>query len=476
MIVANINSFFCNTKQFHILLFCQSLLHVFIAISLRYLTIFVSLRHQMNSNMRKKQQIIVLMVCLFAWGTGWAQHIKFSKGPNIAIGIRHTKDTVKTAYANLGIMTNVYNVRGLDVNVLSSFVQNNMNGVQLSGIGNIVARNANGVQLGVLANGIGGNSNGLIVSGLTNGVRKNMNGVAIAGLCNLSGDYQNGLAIAGFTNIAAKRLNGMQLSTFINVCGDDGRGMQLALNNVAYDIKGAQIGLFSNIVTHRLNGFQYSAISNVAATTHRALQWAALSNICIDQMNGAQLAVYNYANRLKGAQIGIINICSETTKGYQIGVVNFSRDSTAHKIGLINISPRTRIQFLLYGSNTSKLNMALRFQNKITYSMFGVGTHYLGLSKEFSGCLFYRTGLFKQLSRRWQLSADLGYYHIENFDNKDVNTPERMYSLQCRGNVEFRLTKYTTIFASGGYSWTRYYDKNKKYQYKPVVDVGFAFN
>ena len=93
-------------------------------------------------------------------------------------------------------------------------------------------------------------------------------------------------------------------------------------------------------------------------------------------------------------------------KGIQIGIINHSKDTTAHKLGLVNITPKTRIQMMLFAGNTSKLNAAVRFKNRRSYTMLGIGTHYLDLNDKFSGCVFYRTGLTihrLQTGTKWRL-------------------------------------------------------------------------
>ena len=63
-------------------------------------------------------------------------------------------------------------------------------------------------------------------------------------------------------------------------------------------------------------------------------------------------------------------------------------------------------------------------------------------------------------------------YNIENFENEDAETPERMYSLQARINLEYKFKSRISFFASGGYGMTRYYDKNKFYEKKPIFEAG----
>ena len=72
------------------------------------------------------------------------------------------------------------------------------------------------------------------------------------------------------------------------------------------------------------------------------MQLSVLANISSKVMRGAQLGTYNYADTLRGWQIGLANVCMEHPHGVQLGLVNYSRDTVAHKIGLVNINPRRR--------------------------------------------------------------------------------------------------------------------------------------
>jgi hypothetical protein len=398
---------------------------------------------------------------------------KINKAPNYSLSLGKSQDSLKQAYVNVGLMTHIAEVRGASLNVLSAVVRGNMRGVQLTGLTSITNRNVNGMQLSALFNGTGNNSSGLMISGLVNATGRSATGFQLAGLSNIAGAYQNGLAVAGFTNIAAKQFYGIQLSTFCNVVGESATGLQLSISNIAPRMNGVQISAISNIVTDELRGLQYCPIVNIASKTIHSTQLA-MGNVCLDYMRGLQIGVWNYAHKVKGFQTGVINVCDSLRKGVQIGLINITHDSLSHAIGLVNITPRTRIQMLMYGGNTSRANVAARFMGQFAYSMLGFGTHYSGLNKDFSGCLFYRLGAYFRPAPRLMLSSDGGFYHIESFDNADASIPERMYSLQLHANIEYEITHRVSVFASGGYGWTRFYNHNKQYKYKPLLEVGLV--
>lgn len=396
---------------------------------------------------------------------------KINKAPNYSLSWGKGEDSLQLSYVNVGLMTHIADVRGASLNMLAAVVRDNVHGLQLSGLANFTNRDVNGIQFSSLFNGTGNNSNGFIVSALANATEHSAIGFQLAGLCNIAGDYQNGLALAGFTNIAAKSLNGIQLSTFCNVVGETARGLQLSVSNIAPFMDGVQIGAFSNIVTDELRGLQYSPIVNIASKTSHSTQLA-MGNVCMDYMHGLQIGIWNYAHKVHGLQIGLFNVCDSLQKSTQIGLINITHDRLPHAIGLVNITQHTRIQMLTYGGNTSRANVAARFLEKFSYSILGFGSHYSGLNKDFSGCLFYRLGTYYRPLSRLMLSTDGGFYHIESFDNADASIPERMYSLQLHGNIEYEFTYRISIFASGGYGWTRSYNHNRQYKSKPLVEVG----
>ncbi len=252
------------------------------------------------------------------------------------------------------------------------------------------------------------------------------------------------------------------------------RGLQLSgVSNIVKDGQGMQVSLFSNAATTPFHGVQLSGISNISMGMKLGVQLAA-ANVCSSYMRGLQVGAYNYADTLNGSQIGLMNACISHPRGVQIGIINYSRDTVAHKIGLVNVNPKTRIDLMLYGGSATKMNVAFRFRNRSTYNIIGVGTHYFGLDERFSGGLFYRIGQYFQLSPKFSLSGDLGYYHIESFQENSNDKPDRLYSLQARLNADYQLGKYTSAFASVGYGDTHYYHGGR-YRRRAIVEAGVAF-
>ena len=51
---------------------------------------------------------------------------KLKKGPNISLNISAKKDSIKTTYLNLGLLTNIYRLQGVGINAISSVAQSDM--------------------------------------------------------------------------------------------------------------------------------------------------------------------------------------------------------------------------------------------------------------------------------------------------------------------------------------------------------------
>jgi len=259
---------------------------------------------------------------------------------------------------------------------------------------------------------------------------------------------------------------------------DTVKAVQLGvISSVAeYGGHGLQLSGVSSMSAHTFNGLQLSGVSNITRGMDRGLQLSGILNVSSAMMQGWQWGAVNYADSLDGAQIGLFNVARKRPKGWQIGLVNLSYDSIGHKIGLVNISPKTNIDVMMYAGSSTKVNTAVRFRNRSTYNIAGVGTHFMGLDSKFSGTVFYRLGQYLPLSPKWSLSADLGYYHVETFDHDNSNEkPERLYSLQARINADYQINKKIGAFASVGWGLTRYYDRNETYRNRPLIELGMTY-
>ena len=248
----------------------------------------------------------------------------------------------------------------------------------------------------------------------------------------------------------------------------------IGLNNHTDTLKGVQLNAISSISLSPLRGLQVSVCANISRGMDLGGQVAGLLNVTEGYMRGVQIGAYNYADSVNGTQIGLVNVAHSHPRGWQMGIVNYTHDTIAHKVGLINVNPKTTIDFMAFAGSGTHFNGAVRFRNRSTYSILGVGTHYSGLDDKFSGALFYRIGQYFQLSPRWSVSGDVGFYHIETFHH-NADSPDRLFSLQARLNADYQLSRVVGGFASIGYGDTRYYHHAHHFREKPIFEAGLTF-
>ncbi len=271
-------------------------------------------------------------------------------------------------------------------------------------------------------------------------------------------------------------LRGLQLGLFYGGIRHEARGVMAAgVANAAHAMRGLQWSGYSNIVFTPMRGIQLSALTNIAMGVKRGLQLSGAANISSGYMHGMQLSAYNYADSLNGWQLGLINVAQRHPKGVQVGIINYTGDTIARKIGLVNINPKTRIDLMTYVGTTSKFNVGFRFRNRSTYSILGVGTHYTGFDNDFSGALFYRVGQYFNLTPRWSLSGDVGFYHVESFKKNSDDSPRQLYSLQVHLNLDYQINPICGAFVSTGYGTTRLYGSNRNYRTGFILQGGLTF-
>lgn len=251
------------------------------------------------------------------------------------------------------------------------------------------------------------------------------------------------------------------------------KGVQATmLSNYAVNSRGLQLSVFSNISSTPMRGFQLSGVTNISMGVENGIQAGTVLNVSSGYMRGMQIGGYNYADELNGVQLGAINVAEAHKKGWQIGLINYTKDSDGHKIGLVNVNPNTIIDVMAYGGTSSKINGAIRFRNRSTYNIVGLGTHYMGFDDDFSGALFYRLGQYKQITPKLSLSGDIGYYHIGAFKKNSDEGPSRLFSVQARVNADYQLSPSVGLFASVGYGDTRYYHHEEKYRHRFLAEAG----
>ena len=385
--------------------------------------------------------IYIPLVCAQHAGTDGGKGVNLSLWKNVAT---QRTDTVGSTLLNLGVYSSMNRLEGIGLNLLSSVVGRDMHGAQISLLTNMTGGEANGLQLAGIVNVTGGDTKGLTTAGLVNINGGSSNGLLLSGLANINGGATRGIILSGLMNISGEGSTGLHLSGLANLSGKEYRGLTLS-------------GLM-NIASEDVRGVQLAGIANVTAEAHDGAQVSLLGNVTGGTLRGLQLAPANVAARVKGVQIGLFNYYKDTLDGFQLG--------------LVNANPRTKVQPMAYLGTRNKLNLGARFKNERTYTILGIGTHYIGLDERFSAALTYRAGLELPLYKAWCVSGDLGYQHIETFKNKHRGIPARLYALQARLNLEHPFTERLNLFASLGYDHSRDYKTGNTYDCGWFVEAG----
>ncbi|MCB9196516.1 MAG: hypothetical protein H6598_09855 [Flavobacteriales bacterium] len=136
------------------------------------------------------------------------------------------------------------------------------------------------------------------------------NNLSINVLYGLNGGL-NGAEFGSILNYNKGNVNGVQFSGVTNF--NNGRNMGVLMAGV------------SNICTDSTTGLIASGVSNINFHYLKGMQLAT-TNFMNGELIGCQLGILNYAQKLKGAQIGIINIASDGESVVPIGLFNFVRN------------------------------------------------------------------------------------------------------------------------------------------------------
>lgn len=362
------------------------------------------------------------------------------------LATQHT-DTVGSTWLNLGIFSSVNRLQGAGINVL----------------GGVVGRDACGIQAGGLANMTGGSMKGIQAAGISNVNGDGLAGISLSGLVGITGDHARGLLASGLANISGSKSRGITLAGLLNVTGENATGCTFSgmANLSGKELRGASVAGLMNVASGKATGIQCSGLVNITAEDMAGVQLSGIGNVAGGRAKGVQISLANMAARVKGLQIGLFNYYKDSLEGFQLG--------------LVNANPHTRIEPMLFAGTATKLNLGVRFRNKLYYTILGGGTHYLEFGDKFSASFFYRAGLELPLHKQWFLSGDLGYQHIETFKNKRYGIPARLYALQARLNLEYRPGGNLGYFITGGYGGSRYYTRGVTYDKGVIVEGGVAW-
>ncbi|MCF7793629.1 MAG: hypothetical protein K9N09_04935 [Candidatus Cloacimonetes bacterium] len=297
-------------------------------------------------------------------------------------------------------------------------------GVNLCGFSAVSSKSVKGIQGSLLYSQINENLKGVSFSTI-NVVNHNIKGVQFGTAANLLGGSFVGFQSSGIVNFLGGNFVGYQQSTVFNIVGKSFVGLQTA---------GA-----GNVVGGNFKGVQFGSSFNFVGKVMKGLQWSGV-NVCAE---------------LTGLQVGWINI-SQINHKWQIGVMNLAEEQKGIPVGLINISDDGDIQWQNYVSNFAGFVTAVRFISNNFVSSVEMGAPNLKSDYDSSALLGFHYG-YRWLIHKFGLETDLGFFHIENFDEDGNNDYPDNFALQLRFSATFRINKWLEIYGGfGGSTMSEY--------------------
>jgi len=123
-------------------------------------------------------------------------------------------------------------------------------------------------------------------------------------------------------------LVGLRLTIPFSTQQENVTGLDLGFWGRSLYFQGLQINILRNDVKDDMAGFQIGLYNSVGG----------------GQALGLQAGLWNEANSMVGAQVGLVNVCGET-EGLQVGLINRSETMHGYQVGLINVIRDAELQF-----------------------------------------------------------------------------------------------------------------------------------
>jgi hypothetical protein len=337
---------------------------------------------------------------------------------------------------SLNIIGYGHDLNGFEAGLFANIRRYNVRGAQISPGINMVFGTVHGFQGAGMFNLSLGDFRGFRGAGMFNFSKGSSKGFLGAGMGNIVHGPSRGFEGAGFVNFNTRSGSGFQGAGFVNINGASAYGFQGAgfVNFNLDTIRGAQLVGFVNVSARgESTGLQAAGFTNYADALHGA-QLSGFANVTAHKVRGAQISAFNFAQEVKGTQIGIVNIASKRLDGAAIGLINYAGNGI--------FAPT------LWTSDTSAANLGLKMGSKYVYGIFGMGVHPVEDEQRFT--LIYGIGGHIDIRRFWveiDATIDLindNWMWDEDEPWKDV---ELGYIYKFRPTLGFRIIDELSVFA-----------------------------
>lgn len=261
---------------------------------------------------------------------------------------------------------------------------------------------------------------------------------------NLLGGFSGGtnkLEIGGLFNLDRGNVQHFQLAGLVNQVGGTVKGVQLA-------------GL-ANANLASLNGFQGAGLGNFTLKEVEGVQAAGLFNIGISSISGAQLAgLINYAHRdIDGLQAGVIGNVARNVNGLQLGLFNYADSVQGASIGLFSFVRKGYHTLEIGSDEIYPTNIALRSGTRSFYTMLTAGIR-PEQADSTTWSFGYGIGTSPRLGAKVFLNIELSSSQMNKGDVAALNLINRAYV-----GGDFQLAKGLSIYAGPTFN-IRLFDTN----------------
>ena len=153
----------------------------------------------------------------------------------------------------------------------------------------------------------------------------------------------------GVTSVREERVRSTDSwPAFLAVCNfpsaTDVVGLRLTIpfSTRQENVTGFDIGLWGSSLY--FEGVQVNLLRNDVKDDSSAFQLGIYNSVGGGDLLGLQAGLWNEANSMRGAQVGLVNVCGET-EGLQVGIINRSDTMHGYQFGLVNIIRAAELQF-----------------------------------------------------------------------------------------------------------------------------------
>ena len=208
---------------------------------------------------------------------------------------------------------------GLNVGLLGVGSGGDITGISIGLLGLGSGEDMRGISIGGLGAGVGGNSKGILIGLIGAGAGENMTGIQLGGIGLGAGEDMKGISIGGIGLGAGNDISGISIGLVGVGAGRDIKGITFGGVGVASgrDISGVTFSLGRIMVDRRgeLKGLSISSYNKI-----------------LGMQTGVSIGLLNYANNLRGVQLGIINFVPNNPGWRRIlPFINWNFDSKAYR-------------------------------------------------------------------------------------------------------------------------------------------------